>query len=81
MEGKSIKQWCPGLPLIEILGNKRILIERHQGVLAYNTEEIHIQVSGGEICIQGSNLILTKMSKEQLVILGEIQGVTLSGRR
>lgn len=76
----SKKQWYPGLPLIEIIGNKRVLIERHRGVLAYNTEEIYIQACGGKICICGNDLMLAKMSKEQLVVVGQIQSVNLSGR-
>ena len=74
------KQWYPGLPLIEIIGNKRVLIERHRGVLVYDANKIYIQVSGGKICICGSDLMLAKMSKEQLVVVGQIHSVNLSGR-
>lgn len=65
----------PGLPLVEIAGNCRVFVERHQGVIAYNTEQIQIKVAFGQICVCGCNLELMQMNKTQLVITGKIQAV------
>lgn len=71
----------PGKSLIEILGNHSVLIENHCGVISYNTERIIIKTSNGCICVLGRSLKLSRMSKEQLRIVGIIHNVELRGRR
>ena len=67
----------PGLPLIEIAGHGRVLIENHRGVIGYSREEIRIRVNYGEIAVSGSCLELNRMSREVLVITGNITCVSL----
>ncbi len=67
----------PGLPLLELAGDRRVLIENHFGVTAYCDKEISVKVKFGQICICGSDLELTCMTKERLVISGCIDGVQL----
>lgn len=67
----------PKVPLVEISGNKRILIENHKGVSVYKVNEIHVKVSFGCLQICGSNLELAQMTKQQLVITGLITDVSL----
>ena len=73
--GELIKQ-----PIVEIAGNGRVLIENHQGVLAYSPEEIGIKVSYGKILITGANLRLMQISCDQLVVKGRIDSLQLFGR-
>lgn len=70
----------PGQPLIEIVSNKRILIECHQGVQEYGTDQICVKVSYGTVQICGKNLHLKCMTKQNLIISGCIQSVALHGR-
>lgn len=70
----------PGIPLVEICDQRRVLIENHQGIVGYGCNEILIKVRYGQICICGENLKLAKMSKEKLVITGKISAVNLQGR-
>lgn len=65
----------PGLPLVELAGDKRVLVEKHMGVTEYAQERIVIRVKFGHICIAGCNLVLTRMTKSQLVISGTIDSV------
>ena len=67
----------PGLPLIELAGDRRILIEHHCGVSEYGTQRVCVKVKFGQVCISGRELCLAKMSKSQLIISGEIQSVEL----
>ena len=62
----------PGLPLIEMIGNQRVLIEYHRGIVAYSQEEICVQLAVGTLVIQGAGLCVCQMTKEQLVISGMI---------
>lgn len=70
----------PGQPIAEIAGDRRVLIENHLGVTAYGTERIAVKVRFGFLCVTGCQLELMHMSKEQLVICGRIDAVTLQRR-
>ena len=66
-----------GVPLIEIIADRRVLIENHHGVYRYTREQICIQTKGGMIKVDGKRLFLEKISKEQLTIIGKIESVSL----
>ncbi len=68
------------LPLVEIAGEGRVLIEHHQGVTEYNTEKICVRVSYGSICVCGEKLTFARICRGQLVIRGRIESVTLLRR-
>ncbi len=63
--------------LVELIGDSRVLIENHCGVTAYGRNEICVKTNCGLIHICGEGLELARMSKEQLVILGNIFGIKL----
>lgn len=67
----------PGLPLVEIIHNCRVLIENHLGVNAYGREMIRVRVKFGSVCIAGADLELARMVRGQLIISGTIDSVTL----
>ena len=67
------------VPIVEMAGQNRVLIENHQGVLVYSLEEICVKVGYGCVCISGRGLQIMHMSREQLVICGSISGVQLMG--
>ena len=67
----------PGVPLVEISGDDRILIENHICVAGYRESEIHIRFSYGMLCICGEDLVLACAKKEQLIIHGRICSVTM----
>ena len=71
LPGESI----PGVPLIEIAGDKRILIEHHNGVIQYGSQNIRLKVKYGQVCICGESLKLSQITKGQLVISGQIDSV------
>lgn len=68
----------PGLPLVEIAGERRVLVENHGGVCQYGPELICIRVKYGTISIRGRGLELARMSKEQLIISGRVDCVVLN---
>lgn len=71
----------PGKPLVEIVDNTAVLIENHCGVISYGSNAVSVKTKTGYICIYGSGLVLTKMSKEQLRIHGMISQVELCRRQ
>lgn len=71
----------PGIPLVEIAGQGRVLIENHGGVCEYGCELIRVNVRYGQVCVQGCELTISQMTSAQLVISGKIQSVSLVEKR
>lgn len=67
------------IPVVELCGRNRLLIENHMGVLGYGMREIRIKVSYGSLLITGRDLKLMELCKEQLVIIGYIDSLTVLG--
>ena len=66
--------------IVELAGDRRVLIENHLGVITYGKEKIIVKVKYGAVCVCGCSLELTHMTKEQLVIFGTIQSISLHRR-
>jgi sporulation protein YqfC len=71
----------PGVTLIELLEDTRVLIEQHRGILVYGESEILISTSFGNVAVIGSSLILRHISKEKLVITGTVIELKLQRQR
>lgn len=67
----------PGLPLVEIAGERRVLIENHLGVTEYGAQNIRVKVKFGQICVSGTGLELARMTRGQLIIAGRIDSIHL----
>ena len=67
----------PGVPIVELSGDRRVLIENHRGVTEYGSERICVKVKYGILCVSGLEMELSKMTKDQLIITGHIGAVTI----
>ena len=70
-------QW---MPLVEIAGNCRVLIEKHRGIAEYSEEHIVVRVHNGSIRIEGKELRISQMDAAKLIVCGLIRGVLLHGK-
>lgn len=70
----------PGISLVEVLGDNRVLIECHRGVTEYSCEQIGVKVSFGCLSIRGCGLHIRLMTRERLIISGKIDSLTLVRR-
>ncbi len=70
----------PGQPVIELMGDRRVLIENHLSVVEYGQEKICVRVRYGQVQISGANLELAQMRKGQLVVVGRIDSIQLVRR-
>ena len=68
-------------PLIEIIGNRRVLIENHSGIKEYSSERITVKKQGGSISVTGESLQLAAITNERIIITGNISSVELSKER
>ena len=69
----------PGIPLIELAGENRVLIECHGGVTEYSPQRICVRVKYGTVCVCGCALELAVMTKEKLVIYQALYEDTANG--
>lgn len=70
----------PILPIVELAGSRRVLVENHLGVIQYSRETIGIKMKYGEIQINGCGLTLEQMTRVKLVVTGRIDGICLHRR-
>lgn len=71
----------PGQSLLELTGDRQVLIENHRGVTQYSRERIGVKVSYGELLVCGCGLELARMSQGQLVVSGAVDSIQLCRRR
>ncbi len=70
-----------GQPLVELAGDRRVLIEHHLGVIQYGRECICVKVKYGAVSVEGCALELARMSREQLIICGRIDRISINRRK
>ena len=73
LEGESL----PGTTVVELAGDRRVLVEGHRGVTEYCPSRVTVKVGFGELSVSGDGLELRQMSKAQLVVCGRIDGIEL----
>lgn len=70
----------PTVPIVELAGSHRVLVENHLGVIQYSTEKIGIKMKYGQMQICGCGLTLEQMTKVKLIVTGRIDGICLLRR-
>ena len=65
------------LPLIEIAGDKRVLVENYSCIKRYCTTNVEILVDFGLFSVSGRSLEILRMRRDQLVIQGQIENIVL----
>ena len=68
----------PGQSLIEIINDRRVLIENHGGIKEYGSEKICVKLKFGVATIFGTSLTIRCMTRSKLVICGCIQCIQLN---
>lgn len=70
----------PGESVVEMVGDRRILVENHRGVTEYGCQRICIRLRCGTLIVTGCDLALSRMTKHLLVITGIVDSVCLQRR-
>ncbi|MCR1897857.1 sporulation protein YqfC [Irregularibacter muris] len=60
------------LPKITSIGNIQLVIENHKGIIEYTLEQIRVSTNSGMLKIQGKNLYIKTIIKEEIIITGNI---------
>lgn len=70
----------PGMAVVELCGDNRVLIENHLGMCHYSQEKICVKVPYGQIAVCGCGLELSQMTKDRLIIAGKINTLSVHRR-
>lgn len=65
-----------GVPRIVLTGNSGVLVENHNGIRAFSSEQVRISCIYGEIIIDGKNMRLNFLKKDEIEAEGEIIAVS-----
>ena len=65
----------PGVPHIEMQGNREIIIDGCRGILEYDEDRIELNAGSLVISFQGSGLVIKTYSENQTVLAGEVVGI------
>lgn len=64
-----------GLSRVELLGDRQLCVEGHEGLLAYGTERIDVDAGGVILRVSGAGLTLRGMTERELRICGRIDAL------
>lgn len=83
---KKLDQWTAGIldipediaqdiPRLTMIGNIRLLIENHRGVLHFSEERLLLALTRGKVEITGSSLSIRTIMAEEVLVEGIIRGL------
>ena len=64
-----------GAVKLTAVGDRRLLIEQHQGLLAYSADTIRVSTGQGQIVLHGSELTMSAMNQTELLVAGRLQSL------
>ena len=70
-----------GVSRVELTGSRRLSVENHRGVGAFGPEFMELLTAQGPIAVRGHGLSLLLMNQRELVVVGQIDSVTLPQER
>ena len=60
------------MPRVTLIGNIKLSVENHKGIIDYSEEEIRLRVNDGFLTAKGHHLVLKNISAEEVLLQGEI---------
>lgn len=63
------------VPKVIVLGNLRLVVENHRGILKYGPELVHLNMPEGELIIRGRELRLRSVFPEEICVEGRIESI------
>ena len=71
-------QALPGVPIIEVYGDRRVLVEGRCAVTRYDNECVQLRNSCGCISVSGCGLQMAELSYNRMIITGTICNISIS---
>ena len=64
-----------GAARVTVTAGKTVLVENHRGILEYSSEQLRIGTLQGQLIVNGTELTLSAMNKNDLMLRGKIVNV------
>ena len=71
-------QALPGVPIIEVYGDRRVLVEGRCAVIRYDSECVQLRNSYGCVSVVGCGLQMTELTYNRMIITGTICNISIS---
>lgn len=68
------------LPRVEVIGQRRVNIENHRGILEYSDTTMRVAFAGSELRITGHDMELRALTLTELTIAGTICALEYTGQ-
>lgn len=60
------------LPIINMAGNQKMVIENHEGIVQYTDSQISIKIKKSLLIVEGVELKILQYAKDEIMIKGKI---------
>jgi sporulation protein YqfC len=64
------------IPYVAITGGAQVLVENHGGIQQLESQRIVVGRAGSRITIQGEELVIALVTKDELLVRGRIRGIS-----
>ena len=68
-----------GAPRVVLSGRSEALIENAGAILAYTPTLLRVRTGGGEVALEGEDLVIRTYSHAAMLVCGTVSRVTLGG--
>lgn len=65
-------------PRLVLIGNAHLTVENHRGVLEFGPGRLVVGVGEGQLTVEGEDLALTRIGREELAVTGKIDSLRFS---
>lgn len=65
-----------GVPRITLIGQSRLLIENHQGIIAFSENELILATQLGNLRVTGESFVLEAILEKEINLEGLITGIS-----
>ena len=79
-EGWFPREVVSDVPRVTATGNEMVMIEQHKGLVAYQPDEVVFRTASGLMTIRGSELRFRRYAAGEALLIGHIDGISLTGR-
>ncbi len=69
------------LPRLTMTGDLELLIENHQGIVAFTGQRVVVRTASGPIAVTGLGLMVGAIDRDAVVLVGTIRGVAFEEAR
>ncbi|GAF26320.1 Flp pilus assembly protein, ATPase CpaF [Moorella thermoacetica Y72] len=63
------------LPRLTLVGNSRLLLENHRGIVTYKPDLVKLKLTAGELEIKGTGLFLREIKPDAIALEGTIRSL------